>query len=71
MLWWVGNALIALALPVVLVEAGRIIRSLGAVKAAARDIAGSVDVVGATVPPTTSTLSRIAERCRRLAGAVA
>ena len=69
-LWWVGNALIVLALPIVLIEARKIIRSLNVVKAAARDIAGSVHVVGGAVPLTMSTLSRIAERCRRLEAAV-
>ncbi|HEX2046310.1 MAG TPA: hypothetical protein VHF27_01000 [Acidimicrobiales bacterium] len=46
-----GNALLALALPLVLVEALPIIRSLERVKAAARDIARPVPSVSATVPP--------------------
>ena len=69
-LWWVGNALLLLALPVVLFEAAKIIRSLNTVKAAARDIAGSVASVSATVPPTMSALSGIATRCRQLEAAV-
>jgi hypothetical protein len=68
--WWVGNALLAfVALPIVLVEALRIIRSLAAVKAAARDIAGSVHSVGASVPPVMTTLGGIAGRCEHLARA--
>ena len=67
-LWWVGNALLAfVALPVVLLEASRIIRSLGAVKGAARDIAGSVQSVGASVPPVMTSLGAIAGRCEQLA----
>lgn len=67
-LWWLGNALLAfVALPIVLVEAFRIIRSLTAVKAAAVDIAGSVRSVGASVPPVMSTLDAIAGRCQQLA----
>jgi hypothetical protein len=68
-LWWVGNALLAfVALPVVLVEALRIIRSLAAVKSAAPDIAGSVQSVGASVPPVMTTLGGIAGRCEQLTG---
>jgi hypothetical protein len=68
-LWWAGNALLAfVALPVVLVEASRIIRSLAAVKAAARDIAGSVQSVGGSLPPVMTTLGGIAGRCEQLAG---
>jgi hypothetical protein len=68
-LWWVGNAFLAfVALPVVLVEALRIIGSLAAVKAAARDIAGSVRSVGGSVPPVMATLGGIAGRCQQLAG---
>jgi hypothetical protein len=68
-LWWVGNAFLAfVALPVVMVEALRIIRSLGAVKAAARDIAGSVRSVGTSVPPLMTAVDGIASRCLRRAG---
>ena len=67
-LWWVGNALLAfVALPVVLMEAFRIIRSLAAVKAAARDIAGSVESVGGSVPPVMAPLGGIVGRCQQLA----
>ena len=68
-LWWLGNALLALALPVVLLEAFRIIRSLDVVRAAARDIAGSVHTVSGTVPGAMTTLSRIAGSCRQLEAA--
>lgn len=68
-LWWVGNALLAfVALPVVVLEASRIIRSLAAVKVAARDIAGSVQSIGGAVPPVMTTIGGIAGRCERLAG---
>jgi hypothetical protein len=68
MLWWVGNALLAfVALPVVVLEASRIIRSLAAVKAAARDIAGSVQSIGGSVPAVMTTVGGIAGRCERLA----
>lgn len=70
-LWWVGNALLVLALPIVLVEAFRIIRSLSVVTGAARDIAGSVQAVARTVPPTMSTVGTIAQRCQNLESAVA
>lgn len=67
-LWWVGNALLAfVALPVVVLEASKIIRSLAAVKAAARDIAGSVHSIGGSVPPVMATVGGIAGRCERLA----
>ena len=66
-LWWAGNALLLLALPVVLFEASKIIRSLQVVRGAARDIATSVHTVGATVPPAMAVLDRIAGRCRQLA----
>ncbi len=67
-LWWVGNALLAfVALPIVVLEASRIIRSLTAVKAAAREIAGSVRSVGASVPPVMTAVGGIAGRCERLA----
>ena len=70
-LWWVGNALLAfVALPIVLMVALRIIRSLAAVKAAARDIAGSVHSVSASVPPVMTTLGGIAGRCEQLARAL-
>jgi hypothetical protein len=65
-LWWVGNVLLVLALPVVLTEAFRIIRSLSVVTQAARDIAGSVQTVSRTVPPVMGTLGSIAGRCRDL-----
>lgn len=67
-LWWLGNAVLAfVALPIVLVEAFRIIRSLTGVKGAARDIASSVQSVGGSVPPVMSTLAAIAGRCQQLA----
>ena len=70
-LWWVGNAILAfVALPLVLLEAFRIIRSLQAVTAAARDIAGSAGAVSGSVPPVATTLSGIADRCRRLQATV-
>lgn len=66
--WWVGNAVLAfVALPIVLLEASRIIRSLAAVKSAARDIAGSVQSVGGSVPPVMATVGGIAGRCEQLA----
>jgi hypothetical protein len=69
-LWWAANAALALvALPLLLMAAGRIIRSLGVVTAAARDIAGSVESVSASVPPVTATLSGIAGQCRELEAA--
>jgi hypothetical protein len=70
MLWWVGNALLLLALPVVLVEAFRIIRSLSVVTGAARDIAGSVQAVSRTVPQVVGSLGGIAGRCRDLESVV-
>jgi hypothetical protein len=70
MLWWVGNTLLLLALPVVLVEAFRIIRSLSVVTGAARDIAGSVQAVSRTVPPVVGSLGGIAGRCRDLESVV-
>ena len=69
-LWWVGNALLALvALPIVLVQAFRIIRSLSAVRTAARDIAGSVQSVAGTVPPVMATLGGITSRAEQLSRA--
>lgn len=69
-LWWAGNALLAfVALPIVLREAFRIIRSLSAVTAAARDIAASVQSVGGSVPPVMTTLGGIAARCEQLSRA--
>ena len=65
-LWWVANALLVLALPVVLAEASKIMRSLATTRAAARDIAASLRSVSATAPPTMTTLSAVAELCRRL-----
>ena len=65
-LWWAGNALLALALPIVLAEAFGIIRSLSGVTAAARDIAGSTKALSQAVPPVTGTLVGIAEGCRAL-----
>ena len=63
-----ANVLLAfVALPIVLREAFRIIRSLAAVKAAARDIAGSVHAVGGSVSPVMTTLGGIAGRCEQLA----
>ena len=68
-LWWVGNALLAaVALPLVVIEAWRIIRSLAAVKAATCDIAGSVHSVGRSVPPVMTALGGIAGRAEQLAG---
>jgi hypothetical protein len=66
-LWWVGNALLAfVALPIVLMVALRIIRSLSAVTAAARDISASVQSVAGSVPPVMTTLDGIAGRLRSL-----
>jgi hypothetical protein len=66
-LWWVGNALLALvALPIVLIEAFRIIRSLNVVTGAARDIASSVQSVARTVPAVATTVSGIASGCGAL-----
>ena len=70
-LWWVGNALLVLvALPLVLAEAFRIIRSLNVVTASARDIAGSVRSVSSSVPTVMTTVSGIASGCRDLERAV-
>ena len=67
-LWWVGNALLAfVALPIVVLEASRIIRSLAAVKVAARDIAGSVQSIGGSVPPVMAAVGGVAGRCEQLA----
>lgn len=66
-LWWAGNLAVALvALPLLVVEAGRIMRSLRTVTAAAGDIAGSVESVAASVPPVTASLATVAAHCRRL-----
>lgn len=66
-LWWVGNALLLLvALPIVLLHAFRIIRSLSAVTVAARHIAGSVDTVAGAVPPVMTTLAGVAGKLGRL-----
>lgn len=65
-LWWLGNALLLVALPLVLAEAVRIIRSLDVVTGAARDIAASVGSVADTVPGVMAGLSGIASGCRRL-----
>jgi hypothetical protein len=70
-LWWVGNALLAaVALPLVVIEAWRIIRSLAAVKAATRDIAGSVQSVAGSVPPVMTALGGIASRAEQMAGGI-
>jgi hypothetical protein len=70
-LWWAANAVLALvALPLVLVEALRIIRSLGAVTAAAQGIEQSAGAVATSVPPVMTTLSGIAGKCQRLETAV-
>jgi hypothetical protein len=67
-LWWVGNAVLAfVALPVVMMAALRIIRSLVAVKAATRDIAVSVRSVGGSVAPVMASVGGIAGRCEQLA----
>jgi hypothetical protein len=66
-LWWVGNAVLAfVALPIVLMVAFRIIGSLSAVTAAARDISASVQSVAGSVPPVMTTLDGIAGRLRSL-----
>ena len=63
-LWWVGNAVLAfVALPLVLSEAFRIIRSLQVVTAAAGDIATSVQSVAGSVPAVATTVSGIASGC--------
>ena len=70
-LWWLANAVLALvALPIVLLEAFKIIRSLTAVTTAARDIESSVHAVASAVPPVMTTVSGIAGRCQRLETAV-
>ncbi len=70
-LWWAANAVLAfVALPIALALAFRIIGALRAVNAAARDIAGSVESVSASVPPVVTTLSTVAGQCRRLESAV-
>jgi hypothetical protein len=71
-LWWVANAVLGLvALPIVLLEAFRIIRSLSAVTAAASGIEQSVQAVAGSVPPVMTTLSGIAGKCERLEAASA
>ena len=71
-LWWLGNALLAfVALPLVLAEAVRVIRSLAVVTDAARDIAGSVQSVAGAVPGVVTTVTGIASGCRRLEQSVA
>ena len=70
-LWWVGNALLAfVALPLVLREAFRIIRSLTVVTGAARDIASSVGSVSDAVPGVVRTVAGVAAGCARLERAV-
>ena len=71
-LWWAGNAVLALvALPVVLVVAFRIIRSLGAVTTATRGIAGSVRSIGGSVPPVMTSMAGVVAAARRLETTVA
>lgn len=69
-LWWVGNGLLVLALPVVLAEAFRIIRSLSVITGAARDIAASVQAVSRNVPPVVASVASVADQCHRLEAAV-
>jgi hypothetical protein len=70
--WWVGNAVLAcVALPLVLVVAFRIIRSLHAVTTATRAIAGSVRSVSGSVPPVMTSMAGIAAGARRLEATVA
>lgn len=71
-LWWAANAVLALvALPLVLLEALKIIRSLSAVTNAAAGIEHSVQAVAGSVPPVMAALSGIAGKCERLEEAVA
>ena len=69
-LWWVGNALLALvALPIA--ARCRVPASSGrfapfSTRSRPLDIAGSVESVSATVPPVVTTLSTVAAQCRRL-----
>jgi hypothetical protein len=66
-LWQVGNAVLAcVALPLVLVEAFRIMRSLKVVTGAARDIATSVQSVARSVPTVATTVTEIASDCGEL-----
>ena len=70
-LWSVGNALLAfVALPIIFIEAFRIMRSLTVVTSAARDIASSVQSVAGTVPAVAATVSGIASGCGDLERAV-
>jgi hypothetical protein len=69
-LWWGAHAALALvALPLLLLEAGRIIRALRVVTAATRDIAGSAEAISGAVPAVTASLSGVAGRCRQLEAA--
>ena len=71
-LWWVANAVLAcVALPIVLVKAVRVIRSLAVVKAAALDIAASSEAIASTVPPVMASVRRISVACRDLRDATA
>lgn len=66
-LWWIGNAVLAfVALPVLLVRAVRIIRSLAVVNGAVVGIAASSETIASTVPPVIASVGRIADRCRDL-----
>lgn len=71
-LWWVGNAVVLVAvLPLVAFLALRIIRALAVVQTAAEDIRASLGTVAGSVPPAMTALSSVADRCDGLAAAAA
>lgn len=70
-LWWIGNAIVVVAvLPLVAFLALRIIRALVVVQSAAEDIRSSLGTVASSIPPAISALSDVASRCERLAARV-
>ena len=69
MLWWAGNAIVAVAvLPVVAFLALRIIRALRTVQTAAVDIRTSLQTVAGGIAPATRSLADVAARCEELSG---
>ena len=69
MLWWAGNAIVAVAvLPVVVFLALRIIRALRTVQTAAVDIRASLQAMAGGIAPATRSLADVAARCEELSG---
>ena len=66
-LWWVGNAVVAVVvLPAVALLAVRIIKALRVVHGAAVDIRSSLSDVASGIPPAVTALSAVATSCERL-----